>query len=74
MSYRLRSKDQTSSHKDYRALANVKLPGPEQVQADDRLYKVKVLQREKDRVKIRYIGYSNQHDEWRDVDELERQV
>ena len=61
--------NQTSSRMDYRALADVKFPRPEGVQSDDRLYKVEVLQR--DCVKIHYIRYSNQCDEWRDIDELE---
>ena len=61
--------NQTSSRMDYRVLANVRFPRPERVQSDDRLYKVEVLQR--DCVKIHYFGYSNQRDEWRDINELE---
>ena len=57
---------------DYRELADVKIPrttsskcvtGPR----DDKLYRLRVLEEDNDsdRVKVRYIGYGSEHDEWR---------
>ena len=52
MSYSLRSNSETSTCKDYRAFADVKLPRPERVQANDKLCKVELLQRAGHRVKV----------------------
>ena len=37
----------------------------------DRLYPIKVVQTDGDRVKVHYIGYSDIYDEWKNKDELE---
>ena len=60
--YSLRSKER----KNYREIADIRLPRPERLQATNKLYPVKVLERDNQRVKIHYVGYSNVHDEWRD--------
>ena len=38
---------------------------------NDRLYPLEVIAKDGDRVKVHYIGYSSQYDEWRQSSELE---
>lgn len=47
-----------------------KLPRAERVK-NDRLYPLEVIAKDGDRVKVHYIGYSSQYDEWRQSSELE---
>ena len=67
MSYQLRERD----WKNYKELADLKLPRAEraakQVQ-DDHLYELEVIEEDEysGRVKVHYIGYGPEHDEWRD--------
>ncbi len=59
--------------KDYRKMADIKLPRPERVRgkAEGALYPVEVTESEGGRVKIHYIGYSDRHDKWRQEEELQ---
>ena len=54
----------------YREIADIRLPRPERLQATNKLYPVKVLERDNRRVKIHYVGYSDVHDECRDEEEI----
>ncbi len=70
-SYNLRQ----SRRKDYRQLSSQPLPRAERVRArEDDLYDVEVVEKDGDKVKVQYIGYSQKHDEWIDaVDVVSRQ-
>ena len=51
---------------------DTRLPRPEKVRAkSDKLFPVKVVEKEGQRVKIHYVGYSIDYDEWREESELE---
>ena len=52
--------------KDYKT--NVKLPraSKRKRNADDELYRIEVLEEKEERVKVHYIGWSEEYDEWRD--------
>ena len=69
MAYNLRS----CTRKDYKTLAELKIPrATRQKKADcsQALYPIEVRERQENSVKIHYIGYSDEHDEWRDPSEL----
>ncbi len=52
-------------------MVDTRLPRAERVKPDpDLLYSVNVVERELDRVKVHYCGYSSRFDEWRDVDDV----
>lgn len=65
------------SRLDYRSLADISVPkrtrtstkshSKENSESPDRLYRLRVLEEDKenDLVKVRYIGYSSNYDEWR---------
>ena len=36
-----------------------------------KLYSVEIIEREDDRVKVHYVGYSSKYDEWKDKSEFE---
>lgn len=71
MAYNLRSGEGTQERKNYRQLVTIKLPRAQRTRTDDTLYPLEVIDREGDRVKVHYIGYSTQYDEWRLSSELE---
>ena len=63
----------------YRELADVKLPRRSREQklsskpsTADKLYRLRVLEEdnEGERVKVRYIGYGSEHDEWREKGDI----
>ena len=59
---------------NYRELADVNIPRAKKMKCerpDNQLFPVRVLEREENRVKIHYVGYTSTHDEWREVSELE---
>ena len=58
---------------DYKALGDIRLPQLSRLGASqsDKLYPVKVLEEEKGRVKLHYVGYGHEYDEWRDAEEVE---
>ena len=60
------------SPKNYKELATVALPRAQRTKAadPDALYRVEVLERDDERVKVHWIGYSNDKDEWIPADEL----
>lgn len=67
MAYNLRN----SKRKNYKA--DVKLPRATrttQATKVDELYPVEVIARDGDKVKIHYIGYGDEDDEWRDTAEI----
>ena len=37
----------------------------------EKLYSIEVIEREGDRLKVRYVGYSSKYDEWKDKSEIE---
>ena len=66
---------------NYRELADVKLPKQSRISSakassssgssdSSVLYKLKVIERDGDRVKVRYIGYGSKYDEWKRKDDL----
>ena len=70
-SRRLRSK-WTISYCDTSDTRDTRLPRPEKFRAkSDKLFPVKVVEKEGQRVKIHYVGYSTDYDEWREESELE---
>ena len=54
---------------NYKEVESLKLPRAESIKP--KLYPVSVTERDSDRVKIHYVGYSEDHDEWRNEEELE---
>ena len=61
---------------NYKELENIKLPKASRPKASvskPKLYPVTILEGESnnDQVKIHYVGYSSDYDEWRDLCELE---
>ena len=62
---------------DYKDLADIKLPKRNWVTCRRKassdqsvLYRLKILECNEDRVKVRYIGYGSKYDEWRSSDEI----
>ena len=67
MAYNLRK----NPRKDYKQLADIQLPRPGHPRVPaDKLYKVNVVDSENDRVKIHFVGYREEYDEWRNKDDL----
>lgn len=65
---RLRSKRRIN----YREACDIRLPRAERVQAgSDKLFPVEVVEKEDKRVKVHYVGFSTEYDEWREESELE---
>ncbi len=60
----------TKERKNYRGMAEVRLPRPERVSNANKLYPIEVLERDGGRVKIRYVGHSSIHDEWRSEEDV----
>ncbi|SMN01620.1 hypothetical protein SPONL_2199 [uncultured Candidatus Thioglobus sp.] len=56
---------------NYRAAESLKLPRASSSLVKDKLYPVTVLEQDSDRVKVHYVGYSSEHDEWKYGGELE---
>ena len=61
---------------DYKQLADsFKLPRAKKIPTSrDKLFPVKVLEPENDRVKVHYIGYGEEYDEWKDRNEIENAI
>ena len=56
---------------DYRKIGDIQLPrAARRSRKDDELYPIEVIERVGERVKIHYVGYGNEDDEWRDASEL----
>ena len=63
---------------NYRELADVKVPRRTSCakiigdisSKSSTLYRLKILERDDRRVKVRYIGYSKKYDEWRKADDV----
>lgn len=58
---------------DYKQLSDsFKLPRAKKTRASkEKLFAVEVLQVENDRVKVHYVGYGEEYDEWKDQSEIE---
>ena len=65
-SYRLRKR----AICDYRQLASVTLPREKQYSTAKKLYPIEIVATRDTKVRIHYIGYSDQCDEWREADDL----
>ena len=55
---------------DYRQLTSLKLPRNSRKQVAQKLYPIKVVARRESQVRIHYIGYDDDYDEWREADDL----
>ena len=68
MAYNFRER----SPKNYKELGMVALPRAQRTKTADpnTLYRVEVLERDDERVKVHWIGYSNDKDEWIPADKL----
>ena len=62
--YELRKKDK----KNYKDLCRVQLPRAKHIKKDDTLHELKIVEEDvhNSRVKVHYIGYDSDDDEWRD--------
>ena len=60
---------------NYKEVATIKLPRAETCRhassSASRLYPVTVTERDSEKVRIHYVGYSSSYDEWREMEELE---
>ena len=56
---------------NYKDLEKIKLPKVSVCKPKDKLYPVTVLEHDADKVKVHYVGFSEDHDEWREENELE---
>jgi len=57
---------------DYKQLLNLKLPRTKKTCSPKRdLFPVEVIAEEDCRVRVRYIGYGEEYDEWKDKDEIQ---
>ena len=68
-SYNLRNSDR----KNYRQLSNPRLPRAEkirQVHDPEKLYEIEVVERDGERLKVHYIGYSSDYDEWKEAADI----
>ena len=67
MAYNLRDRPKP----DFHAIGDIRLPRATRVRAvrydQNKLYPVEILERDGERVKLHYVGYSHQYDEWRDA-------
>ena len=70
MAYNLR---ETKEH-NYRDLGDLKLPRARKFKSElaDRLYAVEVVEKDKEggKVKVHYLGYGPEYDEWKDEEEI----
>ena len=64
----LRRCKRTRSPVNYREADMVKLPRASRSQ--DKIYPVTIVEQDSDKVKVHYIGYSSDYDEWKNEDEL----
>ena len=65
--YNLRKRER----QDYRKLTDIQLPKQTKgSKIRKKLYPIKVVESEGEQVKIHYIGYGDNEDEWREVSEL----
>ena len=62
---------QKKERKDYKQLSDLQLPRL-RVKQDDKLYDLDIVEEDvlTQRVKVHYIGYGSEDDEWRDKDEI----
>ena len=62
---------QKKERKDYKQLSDLQLPRLRAKQ-DDKLYDLDIVEEDvlTQRVKVHYIGYGSEDDEWRDKDEI----
>ena len=53
---------------NYKEMSEVRLPRAKRVQkgGDDKLYPIEIIDSERDRVKVHYVGYDSSYDEWRE--------
>lgn len=58
------------TNRNYRQLANFKLPRERRISSEDRLYPVEVIETDGPQARIHYVGYDNSSDEWRELTEL----
>ena len=56
--------------RDYQQLTSIKLPRESKKQAIQKLYPMEVVDRYDSQVRIHYIGYDDEYDEWREADGL----
>lgn len=71
MAYHLRE----TGRVNYRDLADVKLPRAHKSKSElaaDRLYAVEVVEKDEEggKVKVYYLGYGPEYDEWKDEEEI----
>ncbi len=67
MAYQLRN----MKRKEYKQMSDVRLPRPTRLsKAEDELYPVEITEKAGDRVKIHYVGYSSDTDEWKEAREV----
>lgn len=50
---------------NYNEADSLRLPRASSSRVEDKLYPVTVLEEDSDRVKVHYVGYSSEHDEWK---------
>ena len=60
----------TGVSRNYRLMSNLKIPRISRTQPQDKLYPVKVVERNGSQVRIHYVGYANSTDEWRELTDL----
>ena len=59
----------STNRPNYKVLADINLPKAKRSRTAserDQLYAVTIVERQDKRVKVHYVGYGSQHDEWRD--------
>lgn len=70
MAYHLRETEKCN----YRDLADLKLPRARKLKSEsvDRLYAVEVVEKDEEggKVKVHYVGYGPEYDEWKDDEEI----
>ena len=68
MAYQLREKKRTN----YKEIENVKVPRARAIKKKDKLYDLEVIEEDEytGRVKVHYIDYGAEHDEWRDKTDI----
>ena len=68
-------RSQRRSFSSYRDLLSCKIPRIRRASTKkydaQKLYSVEIIEREDDRVKVHYVGYSSKYDEWKDKFEIE---
>jgi len=57
----------STNRPNYKLLADIELPKVKRsCTKEDELYAVTIVERQSMKVKVHYVGYGSQHDEWRD--------